>query len=184
MPLVNTSAWKSVYTNWTQGCEVQTNATVVSATQTVYTVYTNSRCYSIGHFVPYPFYTVQSNPFLSTNELAWHYSALYRLRDAKYSPVGITNRNFRYTGFAHGTANDAYSTCSVFFASCSSTGNSASLWATIPHSTIEIYFLAESGYFCTVDMAQCQVSTEPAFTNIPHTAEFYALGVNPIYQHG
>jgi hypothetical protein len=66
LPLVATSQWLTVYTNWISGSDSPTNT------------YTNAH---LGKFV-------------TTNELSWHYSALYRLRDSTCAVTGgeWTNR--------------------------------------------------------------------------------------------
>ena len=83
-PLVCTSAWRTVYTNWSLENTVKTN--VNWFTNSIAHVWTNSTVV---------YNNANKGIFATTNELAWHYSALYRLRDMAMA-TGVASNRYKY----------------------------------------------------------------------------------------
>lgn len=162
-PLVATSAWRAVYAAWYAGSRTN-HATFVRTNEdlSVETV-TNS------------FTNANLGIFVSTNELAWHYSAQYRLRDMLAVGLAVTNESGLFRGQGTTWA-DAFNDCAANFAA--GTRYAASVTPTAAHATLSTFgTLPNATVF--YDIALVKASTPPLYTNVSHTVEFYAKADKP-----
>jgi hypothetical protein len=84
--IANTSSWAVVYTNWAAGVRTVTNVTSSPCYSNAVLGFTNATDIITTNIV----YIPNEGAFVTTNELAWHYSAPYRLRDELISGYSVS----------------------------------------------------------------------------------------------
>ena len=183
-PVASTSLWAAIYNKWANG----------STTNIVVTYFTNDVPALDSNVVSY----VNQNQgiFITTNELSWEYSVLYRLRDQHvpnwngYSSANsFAYTNYNYFKISTGSSfSVAYSTAAADF-SAHPTGNGLSGYPWVPHCAVYRQDSVPGGTFVVeVDMASTGYTDSnalsftynevPQFTGVVHSVEFYAT-VNP-----
>ena len=119
-------------------------------------------------------------PFITTNELAWHYSALYRMRDQQVT-VNLTNAAFFVTsGFSTDSYENAYAALvTAWNGGSPSAPNEASPGDFHYAPGVYLYKYSSYGsYRVTLCVCTGQMYVEGLWTGTPKSVEWY---INPKY---